>query len=223
MNITLLNMVSSMKFLNNVKYKFWANTVLCADYVKNMCPFHALENNIPYKMWYGHIPSLRHLRVFGSTCYALIPKEQRNKIDERSRKCIFYSNTTKENHLYDEVNKKFTLSRDVIFLESSKNDKTINMHLDQLDKFTHVNTYHEFDDEIPHIEGGIPILDKYLEYPFEAPSHLQEEVLATSYEPKVHLDDAIERIEGRVLMRTQFHLNQLRNLDHLRKVHQNGL
>eukprot|EP00253_Pinus_taeda_P033831 PITA_33831 len=25
-------------------------------------------------MWYGHIPSVKHLRVFGSTCYALIPK-----------------------------------------------------------------------------------------------------------------------------------------------------
>jgi hypothetical protein len=53
-------------------------------------------------MWYGCIPSVRHLRVFGSTCYALIPKEQRNKLDTRS--------------LYDEVNKKFILSRDVIFL-----------------------------------------------------------------------------------------------------------
>eukprot|EP00253_Pinus_taeda_P013758 PITA_13758 len=25
-------------------------------------------------MWYGHVPSVKHLRVFGSTCYALIPK-----------------------------------------------------------------------------------------------------------------------------------------------------
>eukprot|EP00253_Pinus_taeda_P006826 PITA_06826 len=36
-------------------------------------------------MWYGHIPSVKHLKVFSSTCYVLIPKEQRNKLDARSR------------------------------------------------------------------------------------------------------------------------------------------
>jgi hypothetical protein len=56
-------------------------------------------------MWYGHIPSLRHLRVFGSTCYALISKEKIINLDVRSQKCIFfgYSNTTKGYHLYDET------------------------------------------------------------------------------------------------------------------------
>jgi hypothetical protein len=61
------------------KLMFWADGVLCAVYVKKMCPSHALENKILYEMWYGHIPSVRHLKVFGSTCYALIPKEQRTK------------------------------------------------------------------------------------------------------------------------------------------------
>jgi transposase InsO family protein len=197
MNMTLLNMVCSMMFFKNVKLMFWVDAVLCAVYVKNRSPSHALGNKTPYEMWYGHIPSVRHLRVFGSTCYALIPKEKRNKLDARSQKCIFlgYSNTTKAYHLYDEVNKKFILSRDVIFLESSKNDKIVERQLDHLDRFTHVKTYHEFDDEIPHLEGGIPILDQSLESPFEAPSPPHEEVPATSSEHEVHLDDVIERIE----------------------------
>jgi hypothetical protein len=140
---------------------------------------------------------VRYLKVFGSPCYALIPKEQRNKLDTRNRKCIFlgYSNTTNAYRLYDEVNKKFSLSRDVIFLESTKNDKTIERQLDHLDRFTHVKTYHEFDDEIPHLEGGMPLLDQYLESPFEAPSPPHEEVPTTSSEQEVHLDDVIERIE----------------------------
>jgi len=73
-------------------------------------------------MWYGHIPFVNHLRVFGSTYYASIPKVHRNKIAPGSHKYIFlgYSNTSKEYCLYDEVNKKFVVSRDVIFLESSK-------------------------------------------------------------------------------------------------------
>jgi hypothetical protein len=135
MNMTLLNMVRSMMFFKNVKLMFWDDAVLCAVYVKNMCPSHALKNKTPYEMWYGHIPLVRHLRVFGSTCYALIPKEQRSKLDARSRKCIFlgYSNTTKGYHIYDETNKKFILSRDVIFLESSKKDEIVERQLDHLE------------------------------------------------------------------------------------------
>ena len=148
-------------------------------------------------MWYGRIPSVRHLKVFGSTCYALSTKEQRNKLDARSRKCIFlgYSNTTKGYCLYNEENKKFILSRDVIFLESSKNEKTVERYLDHLGIFTCVKRYHEFDNEIPHLEGEISILGQYLESPFEAPSSTHEEVHANSSESKVQLDDVIKRIE----------------------------
>jgi hypothetical protein len=86
---------------------FWADAVLCAVYATNMIPSHALGKNTPYEMWYGCLLSVRHLRVFGSTCYALIPKEKIKKLDERSQKCIFlgYSNTTKAYRLYNEVKK----------------------------------------------------------------------------------------------------------------------
>jgi hypothetical protein len=106
-----------------------------------------------------------------------------------------YSNTTKECRLYDETHKKFILSRDVIFLESSKKDETAERQLDHLDKFTRVKTYYEFDDEISHLEGGIPFLGQSLESPFEAPSSPHEEVPATSSELEDHLDDVIKRTE----------------------------
>jgi hypothetical protein len=71
MNKTLLNMVRSMMFFKNAKLMFWDDVV----YVKNRYPSHALQNKTPCEIWYGRIPSVMHLRVFGSTCYALIPKE----------------------------------------------------------------------------------------------------------------------------------------------------
>jgi hypothetical protein len=111
-------MVRSMLFFKNVKLMFWANAVLCVVYERNRSPSHALWNKTPL---------VRHLRVFGSTYYALIPKEQRNKLGARSQKCIFlgYSNTTKAYRLYYEVNKKLILSRYAVFLESTKNDNTV--------------------------------------------------------------------------------------------------
>ena len=93
-------------------------------------------------MWHGHIPSVKHFRVFGSTYYALIPKVQRNKLGARSQKCIFlgYSNTSKGYRLYNEVNKKFVVARDLIFLESSKTDNVVEWQLDHLDRFTHAKS-----------------------------------------------------------------------------------
>ena len=77
--MTLLNMVSFMMFFKNVKLMFWGDTILCVVYLRNKSTLHALDDKTPYEMWYGHIPLVTHLMVFGSTCYALILKEQRNK------------------------------------------------------------------------------------------------------------------------------------------------
>ena len=152
MNKTLPNMVQLMMFFKNEKLMFWDDAL----YLRNISHTHVLNNKAPYEMWHGHIPSAKHLRVFGSTCYDLIPKEQRNKLGAKSQKCIFlgYSNTSKAYHLYDEINKKFILSRNVIFLESSKDDKIVERQLDHLDRFTHWETYSKCDNEIPHLEGG---------------------------------------------------------------------
>eukprot|EP00253_Pinus_taeda_P003906 PITA_03906 len=62
---------------------FWVDAVLCVVYVKNRCPSNAIKNKTPYEMLYGHIPLVEHLGVFGSTCYALIPKVHRNKLGTR--------------------------------------------------------------------------------------------------------------------------------------------
>eukprot|EP00253_Pinus_taeda_P020084 PITA_20084 len=141
-------------------------------------------------MWYGHIPSVNHLKVFGSTCYALIPKVHRNELNARSHKCILlgYSNTSKAYHLFDEVNKKFVVSRYVIFLESFKADNVVEQQLDCLDRFANAKSFQEFDNQIPHLEGGIPILDQSMESSYEAlsPPHTP-----TSDDT---LSDVIERI-----------------------------
>ena len=127
MNMTILNMVCSMMFFNNVKLMFWVDEALCDVYIKNRFPSKIIRNETPYETWHGHIPSVKHFRVSSSTYYTLIPKVQRNKLGTRNKKCIFleYSNTSKGYRLYDEVNKKFVVERYVIFLKSSSTDNVV--------------------------------------------------------------------------------------------------
>jgi transposase InsO family protein len=75
MNMTFLNVVHCMMFFKNMKLMFWDDAILCEVYVKNKSPSHALWNNNSHEMWYGRIPLVRHLKVFGSTRYALRIKE----------------------------------------------------------------------------------------------------------------------------------------------------
>jgi hypothetical protein len=90
MKRTLLNIIRSLIFFKNVKLMFWGEAVLCVVYIKNKSPSATLQNKTPYEMWHDHLWVVEHLRVFGSTYYALILEQQRNKLGARSRKCIFF-------------------------------------------------------------------------------------------------------------------------------------
>ena len=72
------------------------------------------------------------------------------------------------------MNKKFIIFRDVIFIESSKTENVVEWYLDCLNRFRQEKCFQGFDNEIPHLEGGIPILDQSMESPSEALSPLHK-------------------------------------------------
>ena len=166
-------MVRSMMFFQNVRLMFWGEAVLCAVYIRNRCLSTAINIKSPYELWYNRLPVVQHFRVFGSPCYALIPKQQRDKLGARSHKCLFlgYSNTSRAYRLYDEENKKFVISRDVVFLEFAKDASTIDRQLNHLDRFSSKKFYYEWDNDLPHPEGGIHILDQSVDFPSTTPEN----------------------------------------------------
>jgi hypothetical protein len=107
-----------------IPLKFWAEAVSLAVYIQNRCPTVAVSEKTPIEAWSGVKPDISHLRVFGSVCYAHIPKEKRQKLDDKSERCILlgFSEGTKGYRLYNLEQKKIIASRDVIFDEAAVYD-----------------------------------------------------------------------------------------------------
>ena len=78
--------------------------LVTATYLQNRSPTKALEGNTPYEAIYGLKPKIGHLRVFGCTAYSHISQDKRQKLDTKTRKCIFlgYSSNRKGYQLYDQ-------------------------------------------------------------------------------------------------------------------------
>ena len=60
--------------------------------------------------------------MFGCSAYIHVPKDERKKLDPKTKKCIFSGHGTsrKGYHLYDQKTSSIICSRDVVFNESSK-------------------------------------------------------------------------------------------------------
>ena len=117
MNRTLVEMVRSM--LHQMPRKFWAEALSTAVYLKNKSPATAMPNMTPYEALNGAKPDVAHLRQFGSICYTHIPKDEREKLDPKAKKCIFlgYGDHVKGYRLFDESRSRVLYSRDVQFDE----------------------------------------------------------------------------------------------------------
>ena len=100
--------------------EFWGEAVATVVYLINRCPTKAVHDRIPMEAWSQRRWTVEHLRVFGCIAYAHVPKEKRKKFDDKGVKCIFigYSPESKGYRLYDPLNNKMILSRDVEFLEN---------------------------------------------------------------------------------------------------------
>jgi len=100
---------------------YWGDAVLTATHLRNRLPTVALDDHkTPFEAFYGHKPSLSHLRVFGCRAYALVHKSQRGKMDAKARVCINlgYIQGYKAYRLLDTKTNRTIVSRNVRFVEN---------------------------------------------------------------------------------------------------------
>ena len=124
MNRTIVETALSMLSQSNMPMEFWAEAVNTAVYLRNRSPTTSLNAITPYEALFNCKPDVSHLRVFGCRAFVHIPKEQRKKFEEKSRKSVFvgYPDGTKGYKLYDLKSRRFIRSRDVIFVEKEFHD-----------------------------------------------------------------------------------------------------
>ena len=89
----------------------------------NLSPSVPLNGDIPQRVWTGKDISYKHLKVFSCKTFVHIPRDEKNKLDGKSKECIFlvYPHEEFNYRLWDPVDKKIIKSRYVIFFE----DQTI--------------------------------------------------------------------------------------------------
>ena len=117
MNRTLLEMVRSMLVDSKLPQRFWAEALSTPVYLRNRCPTRSVPNMTPYEALTGTKPKVGHLHVFGYTAYHHILKDERQKIDPKSQKCVVmgYSDQKKGYCLYDSRKERIVFSFDVTF------------------------------------------------------------------------------------------------------------
>jgi hypothetical protein len=88
-------------------------------YLLNWSPTKSLNGKTPYEAWFGKKPSVKHLCTFRCCAFAKRVAPGVTKLADRSIPGVFlgYKMETKGYRVYDPVNNKVMVTRDVVFDE----------------------------------------------------------------------------------------------------------
>ena len=119
-NRHILETARALMFQMNIPKRYWSHGVLTATYLINRLPSRVLEFKSPLEVLKNQKLNISHLRVFGCVCYVHQQAINRDKLDPRAVRCVFfgYSSTKKGYMCYNMTTRKLIISRDVKFVES---------------------------------------------------------------------------------------------------------
>jgi transposase InsO family protein len=119
LNRTLMEKARAMLLESGLPTRLWLEAVMTSNYVRNRSPVAGLSET-PFERLFGKKPVVSHLRVFGSTAYALKPKQGQRKLDARSQKVVFVGYDAASYRLWIPGTDKVLVRCDVIFDEDLK-------------------------------------------------------------------------------------------------------
>lgn len=121
-NRTVLNSTRSMMKAMEIPQNLWGGAVRHSVYIMNRVSTKALKSVTPYEALNGYKPNISHLKVFGCSSYMKMPSVNLKKLDDRSKEVVYLGSEpgTKAYRLFDPIQKKLYVSRDVYFCENKK-------------------------------------------------------------------------------------------------------
>ena len=106
-NRTLQEMARVMMLAQNIPTYFWAEALNTACHIHNRVTLRPGMSLTLYEIWRGRKPNVKYFHVFGSTCYILVDREPRRKLDPRSDEGIFlgYSRNSRAYRVFNKWTK----------------------------------------------------------------------------------------------------------------------
>jgi histone deacetylase 1/2 len=100
--------------------KFWHKAFLAATYLINRIPSKVIDYMTPLERLFNQTPDYSSLRIFGCACYPNLRPYNRQKLEFRSKQCVFlgYSNMHKGFKCLEISSGRVYVSRDVVFDET---------------------------------------------------------------------------------------------------------
>jgi len=118
-NRTLMDMVRSMMSYSTLPLGLWMEALKTAIHILNRVPSKSVPKT-PNELWTGKVPSLRHLKVWGSPAEAKSFNPHTAKLDPKTVTCHFigYHDRSKGYRFYcADRHTKFVETRQAVFLE----------------------------------------------------------------------------------------------------------
>ena len=89
MNITIMERARCMRLHAGLPLQFWADAINIVVYLINRGPSTTLDGGITKEAWTGKQVKYSFLRTFGCEAFVHIDKDDRTKLEAKSKKCTF--------------------------------------------------------------------------------------------------------------------------------------
>ncbi|KAK9703505.1 hypothetical protein QE152_g29305 [Popillia japonica] len=114
-------MVRCVLIQSGMEKQFWNEAARTATYIINRTETRTLPaEQTPAEIWFKRKIDLSNIRIFGSEAYAHVPKEERNKLDERSKQMVMIGYSPNGYRLWNSEENKVVTARSVVFDENNR-------------------------------------------------------------------------------------------------------
>nr|GEY99678.1 retrovirus-related Pol polyprotein from transposon TNT 1-94 [Tanacetum cinerariifolium] len=155
-NRTLVEVAQTMLSASKLPLFFWAEAIVTACYTQNRSIIILTHEKMAYHIISDRKPSIKHLYIFGCTCYLIRDGENLDKMKEKRDQCILvgYSTQSKGYRVYNK--------RTRLIVES------IHLRFDEIKEISEMS--------VANVTSGlVPQRQKASDYDNSDPGYVQEE------------------------------------------------